>query len=147
MTPRFIARGQNVSREKIQLARELRHNMTAAETILWRSVRANRLDGWHFRRQQIIDGFIVDFYCHAFGLVIEVDGEIHDCRRAADQERDAALRERGFRVLRFRNEQVLNQLPEALEQIRAVCKGSADKQPASPPLEGEGPGERSGAPK
>ncbi len=51
--------------------------MTHAETILWNEIRANKL-GVHFRRHQVIAGFIVDFYCHAANLVIEVDGEIHE---------------------------------------------------------------------
>src|SRR5438270_8057 len=63
--------------EKRERARQLRRTMTPAETALWNHLRAGRLDSVHFRRQQIIDGFIADFYCHAAGLVIEVDGDIH----------------------------------------------------------------------
>ena len=72
-----IIPGQRVVKEKLQRARELRREMTPAEKILWQELRGNKL-GVHFRRQQIIAGFIVDFYCHKVGLVIEVDGDIHD---------------------------------------------------------------------
>ena len=64
MRKRNIVTGQKVSREKLRRAQELRQKMTPAERRLWNQLRANRLGGWHFRRQQIIDGFIVDFYCH-----------------------------------------------------------------------------------
>ncbi len=72
-----IVTGQIVSPEKLKRAKELRRNMTPAERRIWKHLRANQLDGWHFRRQQIIDGFIVDFYCHKAKLVIEIDGPIH----------------------------------------------------------------------
>jgi very-short-patch-repair endonuclease len=72
-----IIPGQTVTKEKLQRAKELRRDMTPAEKILWQELRANKL-GVHFRRQQVIAGFIVDFYCHKAGLVIEVDGDIHN---------------------------------------------------------------------
>ena len=74
---RNIVIGQRVMAEKVAQARRLRKQMTEAEKRLWERLRGNRVDGVHFRRQQIIDGFIVDFYCHAAGLVIEIDGQIH----------------------------------------------------------------------
>ena len=72
-----IVTEQKVTKEKQQRAKELRHDMTPAEKILWEELRANRL-GVHFRRQQVIAGFIVDFYCHKSALVVEVDGDILD---------------------------------------------------------------------
>ena len=72
-----IVTGQRVTKEKLQRAKELRREMTPAENLLWKEVRANKL-GVHFRRQQVIQGFIVDFYCHRAGLVVEVDGDVHD---------------------------------------------------------------------
>lgn len=65
MTPKNIVIGQKINPEKAVRAKELRRNMTEAEKILWERLRANRLSGWHFRRQQVIRGFIVDLYCHA----------------------------------------------------------------------------------
>ena len=64
--------------------------MTPAEKILWNELRANKL-GVHFRRHQIIQGFIVDFYCHKAALVIEVDGDIHDLQQEEDARRERAL--------------------------------------------------------
>lgn len=116
-----IVIGQNVSAAKAARARELRQNMTPAEKILWQALRANRLDGIHFRRQQVVDGFIVDFYCHAASLVIEVDGGIHLQQVESDRQRQQALTERGFRVIRFQNEQVFNDLDGVLAQIRVAC--------------------------
>ena len=74
MPVKYIIPGQKVTKEKLQRAKELRRDMTPAEKLLWQELRANKL-GVHFRRQQIIVGFIVDFYCHKAALVIEVDGE------------------------------------------------------------------------
>jgi very-short-patch-repair endonuclease len=68
---------QEISSAKMMRSRELRHEMTLAECKLWERLRANRLEGFHFRRQQIIEPYIVDFYCHQAALVIEVDGGIH----------------------------------------------------------------------
>ena len=73
-----IVIGQPVDDAKVERANELRREMTAAERRLWNCLRANRLAGLHFRRQQVIDGFIVDFYCHASALIVEVDGPVHE---------------------------------------------------------------------
>jgi very-short-patch-repair endonuclease len=80
MPVKNIIPGQWVTKEKLQRARELRREMTPAEKLLWHELRANKL-GVHFRRQKIIAGFIVDFYCHKAALVIEVDGAIHDLQQ------------------------------------------------------------------
>lgn len=88
---------------KRERVRKMRREMTPAEAILWKYLRTNQLDGLHFRRQQVIDGFIADFYCHAARLVIEVDGEVHDQQPDYDAERDRILTARGLRILRFTN--------------------------------------------
>jgi very-short-patch-repair endonuclease len=120
MTQKNIITGQKVTAEKAQRAKELRQKMTPAEQRLWQQLRANRLDGWHFRRQQIIEGFIVDFYCHRAGLVIEVDGPIHEKQQVADAEREAILRANGLKVLRFTNRKVMNDMQTVLQEIRRV---------------------------
>ena len=99
-----IIPGQTVTKEKLQRAKELRREMTPAEKILWEELRANRL-GVHFRRQQVIQGFIVDFYCHKAGLVIEVDGDVHDLQQEEDARRERVLCEMGLRLVRFRNDE------------------------------------------
>src|SRR4029453_16710009 len=96
-----IIPGQKVAKEKLQRAKELRHEMTPAEKILWQELRANKL-GVHFRRQQVIEGFIVDFYCHKAALVIEVDGDIHDLQQEDDARREIVLGELGLRIVRLR---------------------------------------------
>ena len=113
-----ILRGQKISQELLNRAKELRREMTPAEHRLWNRLRANRLDGWHFRRQQIIDGFIVDFYCHKAGLVIEVDGPIHNRRKIEDAERTLTLSARNLKILRFTNREVMNDLDHVLRTIR-----------------------------
>ena len=87
MPAKNIIPGQRVFKEKQQRSRELRHDMTSAERILWQELRANKL-GVHFRRQQVIAGFIVDFYCHKADLVIEVDGDIHNLQQEEDARRE-----------------------------------------------------------
>ena len=93
--------------------------MTPAEKILWEELHANKL-GIHFRRQQVIAGFIVDFYCHKAGMVLEVDGDIHDLQKEEDARREKALRELGLRVLRFRNDEVLKNLSGVMECVKKL---------------------------
>ena len=116
--------GQRISATKLQRAKELRQQMTKAEKLLWQRLRANRLNGLHFRRQQVIDGFIVDFYCHSAKLVIEVDGNIHQQQVEYDAERDKVLVSRGLRLLRLKNEDVQNDLEDVLAQIATACDPS-----------------------
>ena len=122
MPPKNIIIGQNVNPKKIARAKELRQEMTTAEKILWGQLRANRLDGLHFRRQQVIAGFIVDFYCHAAGLAVELDGPVHANQVEYDRERDRALEEYEVRVLRFLNDEVLENLEAVLTAIRMACQ-------------------------
>ena len=87
MSLKNIITNQKVTKEKLQRARELRRDMTTAEKLLWQELRANKL-GVHFRRQQVIQGFIVDFYCHKAALVVEVDGDIHDLQQEEGAKRE-----------------------------------------------------------
>jgi very-short-patch-repair endonuclease len=118
---RNIVVGQAVSETKKQLSKKLRQELTEEERILWNYLRRNQLNGLHFRRQQIIDGFVVDFYCHAAELVVEVDGSIHDERPDYDAERDKVMAARGLNVLRIRNEEVKHDLPGVLKKIATAC--------------------------
>lgn len=121
MPPRNIVIGQKFSPELAQRARELRSNQTPAEQVLWEKLRGNRLNGWHFRRQQIIGGYIVDFYCPRAGLAVELDGGIHDSQREYDTDRDQTLAGYGVRVVRFQNHEVIADLPGVLEIINTFC--------------------------
>jgi len=96
-------------------ARELRREMTDAEQRLWFELRGGRL-GLHFRRQAPIGRFIVDFVCKSAMLVVEVDGGQHN-ESSYDAQRDAALRELGYKILRFWNDEVLHQMDAVLDAI------------------------------
>ena len=123
-----IIPGQRVTKEKLQRARELRRDMTIAEKTLWGELRANKL-GIHFRRQQIIAGFIVDFYCHKVGLVIEVDGGVHQDsdQKELDMDRDKIMNEMGLKIIRFRNEEVERNLAGVVMRIKAAIAESYHK--------------------
>ena len=103
--------------EKTQRARELRKEMTKSEKMLWARIRAHRLGGVQFRRQQVIDGFIADFYCHGAALVVELDGGVHRDRNDYDRERDAILAARGILILRFSNERVESDIDSVLAEL------------------------------
>ena len=114
--------GQHVSKELAERARELRRQMTPAERILWRHLRSHRMHGYHFRRQQVIGGYIADFYCDAARLVVEVDGPIHDAQADDDAERDRVLGAHGVKVTRFRNDEVVSELPAVLARVVAFLR-------------------------
>ena len=113
--PQRIVVGQQVRKEKVMLAREMRRDMTPSESVLWKRLKAGAL-GQHFRRQQIIAGFIADFYCHQAALVVEVDGPSHD--PAYDAERDRIFTDLGLIVMRLTNQQVQEQIGVVLYKIR-----------------------------
>jgi very-short-patch-repair endonuclease len=136
--------------EKLHLhrARQLRKAPTPFEIILWRHLSGSKLDGHQFRRQHVIDNAIVDFFCPAKGLIVEVDGDTHDpTRDAARDRRHAAL---GFAKLRFTNAEIgkniegvlaalidcVGALPDRWGDKRLPHPGSAAPRPPSP--EGEG---------
>ena len=98
-------------------ARQMRHGPTPAEDMLWQRLRGSQLSGRKFHRQYSLDRFIVDFFCSSAALVIEVDGDIHQQQKEADQEREQILTALGFRVLRFSNEYVLEHIDYVLKQI------------------------------
>ena len=104
-------------------ARDMRHKPTCAEAALWERLRDHQLGGLHFQRQYVMGKFIVDFYCRAARLVVEVDGEIHRSQMEHDEERDAYLTAQGLRVLRFPNERILNDIYAVLHEIRSAAGG------------------------
>ena len=134
--PNNIVIGQKVTSQKIAQAKALRRNMTPAERILWQNLRGNRLAGFHFRRQQIIEGYIVDFYCHQAALVVEVDGTIHDQQQEYDAYREQVLRARGMSVVRFKNDEVFSDLDGVLARIVTACRENINETSLNPPYEG-----------
>jgi type I restriction enzyme R subunit len=115
--------GYRVSGRK-DLARELRKEQTAAEQLLWETIRNCKLLGFKFRRQHQIGEYIADFYCHEAQLLIECDGTVHDGDEAwqHDQKRDSYLVGQGLRVLRLRNDEVVHDTAAAIEKISSYLR-------------------------
>ncbi len=120
-------RGARVVRTDI--ARKLRRNSTDAELYLWNRLRARAIGGFKFVRQEPIGPFVVDFVCRDRFLVIEVDGGQH-AERASDAQRDRWLKEHGYRVLRFWNNDVLGNVSGVLEVIADALHTDSPPHPA-----------------
>ena len=113
-------------------AKELRKNSTDAERALWRQLRAHRLAGHKFRRQQPVGRYIVDFVCFEKQLIIELDGGQHTEQVAYDVERSTWLQSQGFRVLRFWNHEVLQNTEAVVEVVLRGCELTAPSLCLSP---------------
>lgn len=96
----------------------MRKNSTEVEKILWSHLRLNQLEGYKFRRQQPVGRFIVDFVCFEKKVVIELDGGQHMDEHEKDQKRDEWLKSQGFKVLRFWNNEVFDNIEGVKEMIR-----------------------------
>ncbi len=118
-------------------ARELRNNSTDAERILWRYLKNSQIEGVKFRRQQPIEAYIVDFVSFDKRIVIELDGGQHAENEEYDKQRDACLYANGFVVLRFWNNEVIENIEGVLEVIRERCLRVVPPPPDPLPL-GEG---------
>ena len=116
-------------------ARKLRRQSSDAECALWKQLRGRRLKGYKFRRQAIIDPYIVDFLCLEAKLIIEADGGQHAEQIAYDTLRTARLENMGYSVMRFWNHEILGELCSVLEQI---AKALPECPHPSPLPEGEG---------
>ena len=103
----------------MEAATILRKNMTVPELILWQKLRDRTIFKCKFRRQHPVSFFIVDFYCHEYRLVIEVDGDIHDDETVRDYDlgRTAELNKFGLKVLRFTNNEVFENIDTILKKI------------------------------
>jgi len=110
-------------------ARQLRRPQTPAESVLWARLRERQLGGFKFRRQHPVGRVIVDFYCNACRLAVEVDGDSHAEQAEYDEARTEWLREQGIRVIRFTNRDVLHHLDAVLEKILAECQGEGLPSP------------------
>src|SRR5260370_12907792 len=121
-------------------ARALRRDLTPAERIIWQALRAHRMNGAGFRRQPPIGPYIVDFVSHAAMLIIEIDGGQHfkDAHEARDAIRDAHLGNRGFRVLRFNNHDVMTNREGVLTVIAAALGEAVAPSLPSPASRGSG---------
>ena len=108
--------------ERHEFARALRKRQTRAEDLLWERLRGSRFHGAKFRRQVPFDRFVVDFYCHAARLVVELDGKQHEWFAGYDAVRTESIERLGVRVIRFANEEVCGELDLVLERIRAALR-------------------------
>ena len=116
----------------VPAARELRAHETPAEDLLWEELRGRRLDGLKFRRQHPIGPLVLDFCCPEHRLVIELDGTSHADQLERDAERDALLTAAGYRVLRFPNQVVHEDLSTVLDIIRAAAREASLWRPPDP---------------
>ncbi len=126
-------------------ARELRHNPTPAERHAWTLLRNRGILGLKFRRQHVLHGFVVDFYCPSERLVIELEGNVHDteAQRGYDQARAGFLQAAGYRVIRVRNRDVSREhleavLHEALETNREFPLSRRERGSGGEDPKGEG---------
>ena len=128
-------------------ARELRREQTPAEAALWELLRDRQILGLKFRRQSPVSRYIADFCCPDLRLIVELDGEVHstDAQIAHDENRDEYPQALGYEVLRFPNEQLLNDPGSVLDQITqsvlALRPSLAHKLKLFSPSPGEGDGE------
>ncbi len=101
------------------VARKLRNNSTSAERVLWRAINRNQIEGFRFRRQVPLAGYVVDFACHDAKLVIEVDGATHSTEAEIeyDRRRETAIVAEGYAIVRFRNDKVYESLDAVVDAI------------------------------
>jgi very-short-patch-repair endonuclease len=119
---------------QFKYARQLRREMTEAEKVLWEHLRARRFLNLKFRRQHPILEFIADFYCHKLKLIVEADGKYHEEDDATyyDSERTKDLKRYGYFVIRFSNEEILNEMDNVLEQLKGFVARLRKTSPQTP---------------
>ena len=121
-------------RPSVYAARKLRREMSLPEVLLWRNLRGSPR-GIAFRRQHPIDPYVADFYCSSARLIVEIDGEAHDRgdRPSFDEERDAVLRARGYRILRIAAADVLKDADGVADAIVNLAADPLHQPSAGPP--------------
>ena len=115
-----IIRNQKINPKKLELARQFRKNPTESEDAVWQMLRNRQIRNLKWRRQQVIDGFIADFYCVELNVVLEIDGSIHENEEVKEYDafRTSVFEERGIKVFRLKNENCdIQHLTELIEHI------------------------------
>jgi very-short-patch-repair endonuclease len=125
---RLIER-RRIKSESTDNARSLRSDMTIAEHKFWQAIRGKQIEDCRFRRQHPVGPYIADFACIDKSLVIELDGEQHQDRITYDERRTAFLQAQGWQVLRFWNNDVLNNLDGVLAKVIEVLTAASPSQP------------------
>jgi len=110
-------------------ARRLRSKETPTELKLWECLKGKQTSGLRFRRQHPIETFIVDFYCHKAKLVIEIDGKIHLRNSESDKNRTAEIEKHGLKVIRFTNNDIMENSDMVLNEISRVLKSRLKEKP------------------
>jgi very-short-patch-repair endonuclease len=111
-----------------QRARRLRRDATFPERLLWSRLRNQQVSGAKFRRQHVIGRYVADSLCPQHKLVIELDGHSHDMTAPADLKREGYLLDQGFRVIRFRNDEVVHNVGGVLEAIANAVDADRPRQ-------------------
>ena len=123
---------------RTQRARQLRREMTPTEKLLWKHLRGRRFAGFKFRRQTPIAGYIADFYCAKARLILELDGESHVGKESRDEQRQQALEEKGFHVIRIWDTDIYDELEAFLELLWRECLArGGHPSPPTPLPQGE----------
>lgn len=138
--PGYITNSAEQWKTLSEFAKQNRKNVTEAEDKLWQEIRNRKIKGCKFRRQHPIAGYIPDFVCLEKKLVVEIDGDYHneDEQKKYDIARTAWLKENNYRLIRFTNEQVLQQMPAVLEEIgKNLLSETNPPSPLERELEGE----------
>lgn len=115
-----IIRNQKINPKKLEITRQFRKNPTESEDAVWQMLRNRQIKNLKWRRQQVIDGFIADFYCAELNVVLEIDGSIHENEEVKeyDEYRTSVFESRGIKVFRLKNEDCDKQhLTELIEHI------------------------------
>lgn len=107
---------REVPKWQLDFAKDMRHEPTKAENLLWQMLRGKKLEGMKFRRQEPLGPYIVDFLCHDHKLIIEADGNQH-AQSASDIDRDSYFESQGYRVLRFWNDEIENDCDAVAQKI------------------------------
>jgi very-short-patch-repair endonuclease len=111
----------------------MRRDQTFTEKLLWRELRKLKAEtGLHFRRQAPIGPYVVDFACHSTRLIVEADGGVHVLTAERDAERDVWLASRGYRVLRFTNAAIAENIDAVIQRITANCRADTPTPDPSP---------------
>lgn len=127
------------NRTLLKFSKSGRTDQTDAEKLLWRYLRNRQLNGYKFRRQYPIYNYILDFYCVENKIAIELDGSQHEKRKIYDEIRTKELQKLGIRVIRFWDNDVLQNIDGVLEQILMKVENISNKKPhPGPLLKGEG---------
>jgi very-short-patch-repair endonuclease len=120
--------------QRLSFRRQQRREPSRIERVLWECLRDRRFMNLKFKRQVSVGPYVVDFWCEAHQLVVEADGPMHDdpARKVADERRDLWMRERGLRVVRLRQDEVLMATGKALQQVAETIGAKSAQVGGSP---------------